>query len=530
MSGERGNALRVVRRLPAFSENMSRASRMRRREVHPEVGAQGGLASTSRVLLFAIFMLFIAAFVFFLETSSILAVNGLWLDELWSLWATEPSLSFLDAFAHRIVNDTTPPLYYVALFWVRRLIADEHSAIVILNLGAMVVLFATITAVSRTSRMVKWAIVAMAAFLCSGPVLRYFIEGRSYFMALAVVFAASWSCVVAIDEHRRPHSLTMFTIVGTIAGLTHIYASLFCCCLAAGLVVLSCTDYRRRDLLGPAAALGLSASIVMLAFVAWAMHFISQANWIEFSYQSILSAYWDVRTLALGSRLATITFIFLFAAGLLARSTRPVAAAFGVAWTMFVLIPLMVSFAQPIVVGRYWMIGTPSVVVFIVFLMREFFELRDRAGRLRLYRGGCLASLLFLFFTDAGSYFRARSLASEKPIWRGALIVSPLLQNCSVASVHVNKFASLFAVAARAPEDLFVAADSSNAGFVSSNNSGCPVLGWAEHLAHGAGLYMDDERLLRMLKIDAAPSSVDVRRHESGFVVIKRSLLTDGTF
>jgi hypothetical protein len=493
---------------------------MRRREFITSLGSLSAWPRRARVS-FAIFLLLVATFIFFLETSSIFPVNGWWFDELWSLWATDPSLSFADAFAHRIVNDTTPPLYYVALFWVRRLIADEQSAVVALNLGVMVVLFATMAAASRKSKMVKWALAAIAAFLCSGPVLRYVIEGRSYLMALAVAFAASWFCAVAIEMHNRRHNLTMFTIVGMIAGLTHVYAALFCCCLAAGLVVLSYTDNRRRDLLRPALALGLSAGIVILAFIAWAMDLVSQANWIELSYRSILEAYWYVRTLTLGSRWAMIFFIVFFAAGLTVRSTRPFAAAFGVAWALFVLIPLLVSLAQPIILGRYWLIGAPSLIVFVVFLMRGFFGLEDQADRFRLYWGGCLAALFFLVLTDVGGYFQARTLTSEKPIWRGARIVSPLLQNCPVASVHVNDFVSLFATAARVPEDLFVAG--SNAELLNSINSACPVLGWAEHLVQGAELPKDDEELLHMLKISASPSAVDIRRHETGFVVLKQS-------
>jgi hypothetical protein len=474
-------------------------------------------------VLFVSFVLLYATVVFSLETRSILPVNGWWLDELWSLWATDPSLFFADAFAHRIVYDTTPPLYYVALFWVRRLIADEQSAVIVLNFGAMVVLFATMIVACRKSKMVEWALLAMAVFLCSGPVLRYVIEGRSYLMALALAFAASWSCALAIETPHRRHNLTMFTIIGVLAGLTHVYAALFCCCLAAGLVALSYTFDRRRDLLRPALALGLSAGFVILAFSAWALDRVSQANWIELSYRSILGAYWYVRNLALGSRLATIFFIVFFVTGLTVRSARPVAAAFGVAWALFVLIPLLVSRAQPIIVGRYWLIGAPSLIVYMVFLMRAFFSLGNEAGRFRLYWGGCLASLLFLAFIDANGYFQARTITSEKPIWRGAQMVSPLLHSCLVASVHVNDFVSLFAIAARVPEELFVDANSSKAELPNSSNSACSVLGWAEHLDPGEGSNESKEELLHMLKIDAAPLAVDIRRHRSGFVVMKRT-------
>jgi hypothetical protein len=309
-----------------------------------------------------------------------------------------------------------------------------------------------------------------------------------------------------------------------VAGLTHVYAALFCCCLAAGLVVLSYTHNRRRDLIRPALALGLSAGIVILAFTAWSMDRVSQADWIELSYQSVLAAYWYVKRLALGSRLTTISFAVFFVTGLTMRSTRQFAAAFGMAWALFILIPLLVSLSQPIIVGRYWLIGAPSLIVFVVFLMKEFCRLGCQADHSRLYWGGHLASLLFLVFIDAYGYFQARILTFEKPIWRGAQIVSPLLQDCRVSSVHVNQlFVSMFAVAAHVPEDLFVAVNSSDARLLSSNNCACPVLGWAEHVFHDASLYKSDEELLSMLRIRISPSAVDIYRHQTGFVVMKRS-------
>jgi hypothetical protein len=214
----------------------------------------------------------------------------------------------------------------------------------------------------------------------------------------------------------------------------------------------------------------------------------------------------------------------LFAKAFSLRSTRPFATAFGSAWALFVVIPLLASLAQQNIVGRYWLIGAPPLIVFIVFLMREFLRLGDQGGRFRLYWGGCFASLLFLVLTDAGGYPQALILTFEKPIWRGAQIVSPLLQSCPVSSVHVNDSVSLFATAAHVSEDLFVASDASNTELLDSDNSLCPVLGWAEHLGQGAGLRKDDEELLNMLKIGASPSAIDIRRHESGFVVLKRRL------
>ena len=36
-------------------------------------------------------------------------VNGWWLDELYSLWASDPAIPFKEAYVQRIAPDTNPP-------------------------------------------------------------------------------------------------------------------------------------------------------------------------------------------------------------------------------------------------------------------------------------------------------------------------------------------------------------------------------------------------------------------------------------
>jgi hypothetical protein len=358
--------------------------------------------------------------------------------------------------------------------------------------------------------------------------LRYVVEGRSYLLALTLAFAASWFCALAIEAREGRPTLTAFALVGIIAGLTHIYAALFCCCLATGLTVLSFSK-QRRDLLGPALAMGVSAGIVTLGFTAWVIHLAP--TWIEFSYRSVLAAFEEVRQLAFGPWLAVALFIVLFGSGLILPLTRPLAAAFVSAWALFVLIPLLVSLQQPIIRGRYWLIGAPSLVVFAVFLMRAFFKLGSQTYRSRCYWAVSFASLIFLGIIDVSGYFQARAFIAEKSIWKGAGFVAIHITNCPTASVHVSPgVMNEFAMAAHVPASLFVDANSPETEFVSVANSRCPVLGWAEHIFHGedSGFEKDfvlkasSEELLRILKIHALSSEVNIDRHWSGFVVTRR--------
>jgi hypothetical protein len=453
--------------------------------------------------------------VFALEVYSISGANGWWLDELWSAWATDPTMAFNKAFSERIAYDTTPPFYYVALFWTRRLIADERSAVILLNLTLIAAFAAAIIVSSRKLGMISWALIAFGALLCSGPVLRYVVEGRAYLMAMVIAFAASWYSAFAVDRQSICENRKTFALLGIIAALTHVFAALFC--LAAGLIAYSYFDNRPR-LRGPGLALGLSAGIGGLLFIAWAVRLAEQASWIEFSYESMLATYWDIRQLVFGSRIAIVLFVAFFLIAMLLPSARSLAVIFGVTWSLFVLIPILVSFVQPIILSRYWLTGAASIVIFVVFLTRALaFDVHAAHPRLRMV--GALACLAFLTLTEASSYSKAFSFVSDKPAWRGVELVKPVLQGCPSAAVHVNGFVNLFATAARVSHSMFLDASSTKTPFIRAALSSCSVLGWAEHLSRQFVLEASEEELLQLLKIDAGRPEVNIIRHAHGFVI-----------
>jgi hypothetical protein len=71
--------------------------------------------------------------IFFIEQVYISRVNGWWWPELFSLVATKPELSFAQA-AGNIATDSIPPLFLSLLYAVRKLISDDRSAVITLNM------------------------------------------------------------------------------------------------------------------------------------------------------------------------------------------------------------------------------------------------------------------------------------------------------------------------------------------------------------------------------------------------------------
>ena len=438
-------------------------------------------------MLIGLSVLFAAAVVFSFEIHSISLVNRWTLDELYSIWASDPSIGFADVFTHRILTDTPPPFFYSALFWTRHLIGNERAAILLLNLTALAVALIAINIASWRAGLLGWALAAGAAFLLSGPVLRYVPEGRSYFMALSVTFVASWYCALAIEvPDKRPHLLS-FGLIGLIGASIHLYAALFCACLGGGLVGVSLL-FKRRDLLAPGLVLGISACVITGLFLPLAIGSIDKVRWTALSFQAILSAYWEVRTLTLGSHPAVLLLSVLFAAGLVLPATRPLTVAFALMLFLFFLFPILASLKKPIIGGRYWLIGAPSIIVFVLFMTRAFFVRgADRPGA-RLYWVGALVGLSFLAVTGVNGFFVARADTAKKEDWSGAAIVAPLLQHCAPGSVHVYTswgFVPGFAFLAHAPEDLFIAINSPENAWIEAEDSSARFL-VGQNMSRGA--------------------------------------------
>ncbi len=472
-------------------------------------------------------LLLVAIAIFSYELSSLAPLKGWWLDEYFSLWSTDPSNSFMHALADRF-RDTTPPLYYTALFWFRRLIDNERYAVLCLNLFALAVAVMAVCLASRKSATVGWALAGSAVFLCSGPVLSTVMEGRTYLLGLAVTFVISWFCALAVEVRDSRPGLTAFALVGAVAGLTHLYAALFCCCCAAGLMLLGAYG-QRRDLMRPALAMGVTAGVITLAFLAWVIDLAP--TWIAFSYGAVVTHLSNVSRRAFGSTASLAFFVAMFVSAFFLSRTRPLAVVFASALALFVTIPVLASFWRPIITAQYWAIGASSVIVLVVFWIRALPDRRFPMQSFRSCWAVAFACAVFLLVTDFGGYSSARFVIFTKPNWSGAELVASHIADCPSGSVHIYPGVfNLFAIAAHAPEAVFVDAKSSRDEPVSAAAAKCPVLGWAEHIFHGERsnsqenfvLNASDEELLHILHIDASPDQVRIDRHWSGYVVTRR--------
>jgi len=470
------------------------------------------------------------ALVFSGELASVSAVSGWWFDDLFSLWASDRTLAFDAAFSERILPDSNPPLYFSLLYFVRQLIPNDGMAIIAVNVGAMIAAAVAVYIPSRRVGLSGLAIAGIAAFVLSGPVLYFAPEGRSYLMALSIVFVTSWYAALAITGFPERLSLIRAAILGCLGSLTHVYAALFCGSLAAGLVTFV-LFFKGKDLLKPGLALGLSASIVFVLWLAIAYNAIDRIDWIEFTVRKVLTAALSVKELAIGSNVGVLFVLALFVFGLYSAATRALFIVFCIGFLLYAALPVLTSFMQPIVTNRYWQIGAVALPVVVTLAARAWIVEGLAAPRMKTFIAAALA-LVFLVTSSFLGFANARHYMSSKPFWTGADVVRPFLAQCGGSAVHIYYDNSDrpyspwpaaiwgFHKMAGTSQTAFLDAQDDSTPWLAAAISPCPVLGWAEHAWSWEEL--KDSDLLRLLKIEASPDEVNVLRHFRGFVILKR--------
>jgi hypothetical protein len=471
----------------------------------------------------ALIMLAVCVIVFAFAQLDLWPRNGFWIDEYFSLWASDPATPLGRLLTERIFPDTNPPLYFSLLALVRLVVEDPRTAFLALNLIAIALAAAFVFVRGRSSGAPATALLATSLFIISGPALYYAAEGRAYLMGLCAAFAIAWHGVTVTEGRARNVDLGWFALLGVLAALAHVFAALFAGAFAAALAIEGLIK-KRLDLFRGGLALGVSATAVFGVWLIFALPHMSNVAWIEFSVAAIRDALWYVRQLTFGHTLIALAIVGFLLWSARRQEMRPHLRIFAIAMGLFAVLPLLASFITPLVTGRYWLIGAPAILVVAAFALRA--ELRAAsAGGPSAKRAAASAAFgaASLFAASVLGFVNAQAFMEAKPVWRGAALVAPLLGDCDRGAVHVweNR---LYATASSAPDSTFRDASRPDAPVLDASASDCPVLGWAEHVRRGDDYLQtaSDAELLSLLRIAAAPDEVRIVRHSSGFVVLRK--------
>jgi hypothetical protein len=477
-------------------------------------------------------MVVLAAAMFAVGEMRLLRINSWWADELFTVWATAPDQGVLSVW-QRIAPDPTAPLYYLALYLLRRVIDPPIQGLRLetfgLNVGFMMAAALVVVVTSRRAGITRLGLLGIVAFLLSGCAFSFAQEARAYCLALCAVFVTAWGVAMIVTQADAGWSWRRFAALGFISAFIHAFAALACGALAAGVVATGLAE-RRGDLLRPGLALGLAAVLGCVArvLIAGHTHELFTLAWIRFTQHDVYVAANHVSQIEVGGWPARALVALLAGSALLHRQTHRLACCFLVALAMFFLLPLIMSLVLPMFVDRYLLIGGPLLLVFITFLAGSAW--RAAHATMPLVIGG--GALAFLCLSGLSGFVAAYDLTQSKPGWVGADTVRPLAGGCPPRSIHVSgrtgNAAALeaYALLLPLPVDRFVDATLATTAWLPAAPAACPVLGWAEQVFKpdepGYLAAASDEELLAALKIRAEPGQVDIKRHGFGYVVLSR--------
>ena len=446
---------------------------------------------------------------------------ALWLDELFSLWTTDPALP-LKASAARITGDSNPPLYYALLRFVRAFVAEPTSAILLSNGIALLAASTFVLWISARAGKPLLACLGIAAFALSGPTLFFFQEGRAYFLSNSLVFALAWQAALTVDDPAVQAPPVRLALLGAAAALSHVFAGLAAGAIAAGL--LACGLFgRRRDLVVQGVVLGGSTTVVFGLWLASAIGTVGNIGWIQFSLAHVTTAMLYVVLLAVGNKMLAPLVVFLGYAAWLKRA-RPLLILFAVAFTVFIALPIAVSFHTPLITGRYWQIGAPALTVLLVFLARAF----SMPPATPWGYAAAIGVALYLVVATVKGFASVRFLLGSESAWSGANLVAKLAKDCPSGAVRIKALGfdsalatDLYSVASGLPASVFVTADA--APPLAARDAPCPVIGWGENVTQHdfAPLTAPEADILKTLNVEGSPGDFTIVRHPSGFVVLR---------
>lgn len=199
-----------------------------------------------------------------------LDASSLWLDELFTVYFSDPTQSSFSAFLSRAAEDVHPPGYY-AIVWAAGRFTGADMAIVARAISAVA---AGLSIVQIYFVVPNWVGRPARLFACTSAAtsLIYFIyaqEARSYavsWVLLLAMLGLALGILRTIARDRPIHwRLIPFTIAGAIAGLCHFYLV-----PVAGAIVAIMMGFARtwsnRFLI---ALSGLTILSVILVFIGW---------------------------------------------------------------------------------------------------------------------------------------------------------------------------------------------------------------------------------------------------------------------
>lgn len=447
--------------------------------------------------------------------------GGLWTDELFTVWATDPSINPWQLQFDRLRYETNPPLHFWLLYALRQIVPDARLAGLILNFAVVAASMAAIVITMRRDGRTRMGYALATLFLLNSATVIYVQEVRAYMLAMGLCAVLAVLTMRFIRQGRG--RVIVLALLGDVSALSHVYGALFAGALAAALVVEGMVS-RRSEVWRAGLILGAACSV---PFLIWFMGVSYQEGgtlrnigWISFAPDHIKSTVNGIIRVFVGP--VWVLAVWLLALVVAVRSPvfRRSAVIVTAVAVIFLIGPFVISAKVPILHYRYFAVGFPALMLLLTFAVYETW----RSDSSRIAKG---AGAILVLIPVTMSLPVSWAELTAKPIWRGAEVVRANAQACPSGKVRGLTypdakvqpiFPFTYEYLLRGTGLKVVGSD--QVADVADIN--CRIVAWVEH----SGFISDttDEALLleRLNLTNRAQVPLIIHRHGNGLVILKR--------
>jgi len=346
-----------------------------------------------------------------------LARESLWFDEIFSANLSLKSHSIYEMFTQYIFKDVHPPLYQILLYYWGDTVGSSDFYIRFLSYLLILIScsFSYFLLNKYFTRKIAIIFIAMSAFTPS--VLYFAEEARSYALLYGLTNVLSILFVIFItavkqNKNIQKNLLIAYLIVGFIACYTHFFGYILIFSLSITLLGHSILS-RRKHITFQILITSLLIACFALTWLSIIFYYGDIGNkigghfWIKNDYFSLLKG---IATMFFGSKEAIIILIFLMFLMFLPfnmffNSLKKHFAIFLPVVLVFIT-SILISLHTPIITSRNLIIIIPLTLLFVTFLINDFYDRKK--------------SLLSLYLVILLSFSAWGNFTYEKQDWKSA--------------------------------------------------------------------------------------------------------------
>ncbi len=448
---------------------------------------------------------------------------GMWYDELFSVWAGDPTISFGEAFAKRILPDTNGPIYFSLVWIVQSAGLIDRAAFLVINFSIISTLLAFLLKRGWKHGLMATALSATALLLTTAPLLAYGAEGRVYgiVMTLCAVFAFEAGRLLVGDRATKS-DMVLAAVFGVLAAWMHVFGALLVGSLATALIVVGAFHLRRRDVVVWGIVAGVATSAALLVWLVFAFPlFTGTTSWIYFNREWILKAFLELQTYVFGPIAGVLVAAGFIGLSLIPRHSRPIALVIAITGVLYFFIPALVSLKFPVFLGRYLLTGFPAFLVMIVFLIRAHMLANEGSPSRRQALGmlGCL----FLVFPVMQGNPVARERFALRHDWVGSPVVLRAAPHCPEGEIRTETFWPFEPAFAYYLKGTLRPLEASRAPIRDVSDIACPVFAWSEDIGEQIAAARTVGEALRQFRLTNTTGLPLVLHHHRGGFVLARA-------